>query len=254
MISVIRDIRFIRVFISYPQRIKSDSATKFRRFRNQISTIPQPKSDTLPQQKKALPLPKKKIPQPKKDDSATKTRRFRNQKQTIPQPKSARFGNQNPRHFATKICDSTLCMASSPSATLNMASSSDAVGAAAVPPQHTCCHTQHGIVFRCGGVGWGGTSFSSFDTLGVTLNMASSSDAVGWGGVGWDNNVLAAAFLPLTHLRPRSTWHRLQMRWGGVGWDNNVLAAAFPPRHTCCHTQHGVVFRCGGVGWGGVGQ
>ena len=51
--------------------------------------------------------------------------------------------------------------------------------------------------------------------------------------MGWDNNVLAAAFLPLTHLRPHSTWHRLQMRggWGGVGcgWDNNVLAAVFLP-------------------------
>ena len=59
---------------------------------------------------------------------------------------------------------------------------------------------------------------------------------MGWGGIitSW---VLAAAFpmfLPLTHLRPHSTWHRLQMRgggvgWGGVGWDNNVLAAAFLP-------------------------
>ena len=52
-----------------------------------------------------------------------------------------------------------------------------------------------------------------------------------------------------SHLRPHSTWHRLQMRggvgWGGVGWgwDNNVLAAAFPRRHTCCHTQHGIVSR-----------
>ena len=89
------------------------------------------------------------------------------------------------------------------------------------------------------GVGWGGiiTSWRSF--LWHTLNMASSPDAgasgrVGWGGVGWDNNVLAAAFLPLTHLWPHSTWHRLQMRgrrvgWGGVGWDNNVLAAVFLP-------------------------
>ena len=157
------------------------------RFRNRISTLPQPNFDDSATKirnssapKKAILQPKKKIPQPKKDDSATKTRRFRNQKQTIPQPKSAQFGNQNPCHFATKICASTLCMAS-PSATLNMASSSDAVGAAAFPPRHTCCHTQHGIVFRCG-------------------------------GVGWDNNVLAAAFLPLTHLRPHSTRHRLQMR------------------------------------------
>ena len=134
------------------------------RFRNQISTLPQPNFDdsatkiryASATKKWRFRNQKKKIPQPKKDDSETKTKRFRNQKLTIPQPKSARFGNQNPRHFATKICASTLCMASSPSATLNMASSSDAVGAAAFPPQHTCCHTQHGIVFRCGGVGWGG--------------------------------------------------------------------------------------------------
>ena len=113
------------------------------RFRNQISTLPQPNFDDSATKiryasatKKRRFRNKKKIPQPKKDDSETKTRRFRNQKQTIPQPKSARFGNQNPRHFATKICASTLCMASSPSATLNMASSSDAVG--------------------WGGVGWGG--------------------------------------------------------------------------------------------------
>ena len=32
-----------------------------------------------------------------------------------------------------------------------------------------------------------------------------------------------------------------------VGWDNNVLAAAFPRRHTCCH----IVSRCGGWGWVG---
>ena len=132
------------------------------RFRNQISTLPQPNFDdsatkiryASATKKRRFRNQKKKISQRKKDDSTTKTRRFRNQKQTIPQPKSARFGNQNPRHFATKIC--ALCMASSPIATLNMASSSDPVGAAAFPPRHTCGHNQHGIV----------------------------SDAVGWGGVG----------------------------------------------------------------------
>ena len=88
---------------------------------------------------------------------------------------------------------------------------------------------------------------------------------VGWGGVGWDNNVLAAAFLPLTHLWPHSTWHRLQMRgrrvgwggvgWGGVGWDNNVLAAAFLPlTHLWPHsTWHRLQMRGRRVGWGGVG-
>ena len=60
------------------------------------------------------------------------------------------------------------------------------------------------------------------NVLAAALNMASSSDAVGW---------------------------------GGVGWDYNVLAAAFPARHTCCHTQHGIVSGGGGgVGRGGVGQ
>ena len=50
-----------------------------------------------------------------------------------------------------------------------------------------------------------------------------------------------------TYVLPHSTWHRLRMQ---VGWDNNVLAAAFPRRHTCCH----IVSRCGGggVGWGGT--
>ena len=76
--------------------IISDSATRFRCFCNQISAIPQPKSDTLLQ--------------PKKGASATKKRRFRNQKQTIPQPKKddsetkkGRFRNQNPRDSETKI-------------------------------------------------------------------------------------------------------------------------------------------------------
>ena len=42
--------------------------------------------------------------------------------------------------------------------------------------------------------------------------------------------------------------------WGGVGWDNNVPAAAFPARHTCYHTQHGIVSDAGGgLRWGGVG-
>ena len=99
-------------------RIKSDSATIFRRFRNEISAIPQPRTDTLPQAKK--------------DDSATTIR-------AIQKPKSA---------------------------------------------SHSCGHTQYGIVSRCGGVGL-----------------------------------------------------------GGVGWDNNVLAAAFSPRHTCCRTQHSIVSR-----------
>ena len=139
-----------------------------------------------------------------------------------------------------------------------MASSSDAVGwggghnnvlAAAFCPRHTCCHTQHGMVSD-GGVGWGGVGRGGMGwgktktsrqlrSLAATTKKASSSDAVGWGGVGCgggDNNVLAAAFLPLTHPRPHST--------------------PFPPRHTCYHTQHGIGSDAwgggGGGGWGGV--
>jgi len=63
-------------------RINSDSETIFRRFRNQISAIPQPKTYTLPQPKKAA--------------SATKKRRFRNQKKTIPQPKKADSETKKP--------------------------------------------------------------------------------------------------------------------------------------------------------------
>ena len=104
--------------------INSDSETIFRRFRNQISAIPQPKSDTLPQPKKGASATKnnrfrnqkKTIPQPKKGDSATKTRGFRNQKKAIPQPPSARLRNQHPRQ--------------------------------------NCGHSQHSIVSRCRG--WGG--------------------------------------------------------------------------------------------------
>ena len=99
---------------------------KFR-FRNHISTLPQPNfGDSATEniyasatKKSRFRNQKKTIPQPKKDDSATKKSRFRNQKtrfrnqkKMIPQPPSTRFRNQNPRH--------------------------------------TCGHTQHGIVSRCG--------------------------------------------------------------------------------------------------------
>ena len=235
-----------------PQWINSDSETIFRRFRNQISAIPQPKSDTLPQPRKGASATKKNrfrnqkktIPQPKKGDSATKTRGFRNQKKAIPQPPSARLRNQHPRH--------------------------------------NCGHSQHSIVSRCGGVGWGGirTSWQLRSFLWQTCGHTQDGivSRCGGVGVGWDNNVLAAAFLPLTHLRPHSTWHRLQMRgggwdnndnnvlaaaflplthlwrlqmrWGGVGWDNNVLAAAFLPlSHLQPHsTWHRLQMRGGGVG------
>ena len=161
--------------------IESDSATKFRSFRNQISTIPEPKSDTFPQPKKGASATKKRfgnqkrtIPQPKQDDSATKNRRFR---------------NQNPRD--SSLCNQDLC-------TLHGIVSK--------------CHTQHGIVFRSSGCSCVPSStYVLSQSTWHRLQMR-------WGGVGWDNNVLAAAFLPLTHLRPHSKRHRLQMRWGGVGW------------------------------------
>ena len=114
------------------------------------------------------------------------------------------------------------------------------------------------------GVGWGGTITSLqlrslLDIRALILNMASFQMGwvgwVGWGGVGWGGkNVLAAAF-PARHTCSHSQ-HGIVFRCGGVGWgggwDNNVLAAAFPARHTCSHTQHGIV--SDGVGWGGVGQ
>jgi len=98
-------------------RINSDSETIFRRFRNQISAIPQPKTYTLPQPKKSrFRNQKKTIPQPQKDDSATKKRRFRNQKPDSA-TKKGRFRNHHPRDSETKI-------------------------------RVTCGHTQHGIVPR----------------------------------------------------------------------------------------------------------
>ena len=96
---------------------------KFR-FRNHISTLPQPNfGDSATKIRHASATKnnrfrnqKKTIPQPKKGDSATKTRGFRNQKKAIPQPPSARLRNQHPRQ--------------------------------------NCGHSQHSIVSRCRG--WGG--------------------------------------------------------------------------------------------------
>ena len=94
-------------------KIRHASATKKRHFRNQKRTDFATKNNRFRNQKKT-------IPQPKKGDSATKTRGFRNQKKAIPQPPSAWLRNQHPRH--------------------------------------NCGHSQHSIVsrFRGGGVGWGG--------------------------------------------------------------------------------------------------
>ena len=171
-----------RTDTEYHHWIKSDSATKFRRFRNQISTIPQPKSDTLPQPKKGASATKKK-------DSATKKGRFRNQNKTIPQPKtddSATKIRAIRKPKSASLCNQDLCFY-----TLHGIVSK--------------CHTQHGIVFRCSGCSCGPSStYVLSHSTWHRLQMR-------WGGVGWDNNVLAAAFLPLTHLRPHSTWHRLQM-------------------------------------------
>ena len=93
-------------------KIRHASATKKRRFRNQKRTDSATKNNRFRNQKKT-------IPQPKKGDSATKTRGFRNQKKAIHQPPSAWLRNQHPRH--------------------------------------NCGHSQHSIVSRCWGwVGWGG--------------------------------------------------------------------------------------------------
>ena len=142
------------------------------RFRNHISTLPQPNfGDSATKIRHASATKKRRFRNQKRTDSATKKRRFRNQKKAIPLPKQEDFATKK-RQF----------------------------------PNHHPHDSETNIRV----------------TIAATVNIASSPDAggVGWGGVGWDNNVLAAAFLPLTHLRPRSTWHRLQMRggWGGVGW------------------------------------
>jgi hypothetical protein len=52
-------------------KIRHASATKKRRFRNQ-------KKDDSATKKKTIPQPKKKIPQPKKENFATKKKQFRN--------------------------------------------------------------------------------------------------------------------------------------------------------------------------------
>ena len=110
-------------------RIKSDSETIFRRFRNQISTIPQPKSDTLPQPKKGASATKKEpIPQPKITDSATKKRRFRNQKKAIPQPKQEDFATKKRPFTNHHPHDSETNIRVTIAATVNIASSPDAGG------------------------------------------------------------------------------------------------------------------------------
>ena len=209
-------------------KIRHASATKKRRFRNQKRTDSATKNNRFRNQKKT-------IPQPKKGDSATKTRGFRNQKKAIHQPLFEWLRNQHPRH--------------------------------------NCGHSQHSIVSRCRGVAWGGVGWDNNVLAAAFLPLTHlwphstwnrpqphstwhrlQMRGVGWGGVGWDNNVLAAAFLPLTHLRPHSTWHRLQMRGGGVGWGGIITSWQLRSFlwHTCGHIQHGIVSRCGGVGWGGI--
>ena len=240
------------------------SMNKFR-FRNHISTLPQPNfGDSATKIRHASATKKRRFRNQKKNDSATKKRRFRNQEKAILQPKQEEFAskkrpfpNHHPHNSETNIRVTI-------AATLNMASSPDAGGwggvgwdnnvlaAAFLPLTHLRPHsTWHRRPGSC---------VPSSDTLAATLNMASSPDAGGWAWVGvgwggWDNNVLAAAFLPLTHLWPHSTWHRLQMRWGWVGWGGIITSWQLRSFlwHTCSHTQHGIVSRCGGVGLGGVG-
>ena len=134
------------------------------RFRNQISTLPQPNFDDsatkiryasatkkrrFRNQKKRFRNQKRTIPQPKQDDSATKNRRFR---------------NQNPRDSETKI-----------RVTLQPRSVLLHSAWHRLQVPHSTWHRlqMQWVQLR-----------SLLDIRAVTLNMASSSDAVGWGGVG----------------------------------------------------------------------
>ena len=97
---------------------------------------------------------------------------------------------------------------------------------------------------------------------------------VGWGAVGWGNNVHVLAH---SHdVRPRHVhlhvrtyvmlrWRCVTSRWGGVGWGNNVHVLAHShdvtPRHVHLHVRTYIMlrWRCvtsrrGGVGWRGVGR
>ena len=143
-------------------RIKSDSATKFPRFRNQISdTLPQPKSEALLQPKKGASATKKK-------DSATKKGRFRNQNKTIPQTRaddSATKIRAIRKPKSASLCNQDLCFYTLAWHRLQ------------VP--HSTWHSLQG-----------GVSLHLRSLLGiraVTINMASSSDAVGW--VGWGGTI-----------------------------------------------------------------
>ena len=83
---------------------------------------------------------------------------------------------------------------------------------------------------------------------------------MGWGGVGWDNNVHVPVHPQAQqphHLSccPADTGSDGGVGWGGVGWDNNVHVPVHPqaqqPHHlSCCPAGTG---SDGGVGWGGVG-
>ena len=99
--------------------------------------------------------------------------------------------------------------------------------------------------------------------------------SLGWGGVGWGNNVHVLAHshdvTPRhVHLHVRTyvmlRWRCVTSRRGGVGWGwgNNVHVLAHShdvtPRHVHLHVRTYVMlrWRCvtsrrGGVGWGGVG-
>ena len=105
-------------------------------------------------------------------------------------------------------------------------------------------------------MGWGGTITSLqlrslLDIRAVTLNMASSSDAVGWGGVGQRPCSCAPS---LTHLRPHSKRHRLQMQWGGVGWGGTITSLQLRSLLDIRAVTINMASSSDAVGWGGVGQ
>ena len=133
------------------------------RFRNQISTLPQPNFDDSATKIRYASATKKRRFRNQKKDSATKKGRFRNQNKTIPQPKtddSATKIRAIRKPKSASLCNQDLCFY-----TLHGIVSK--------------CHTQHGIVFRCSGCSCvpSSTYVLSHSTW-HRLQMR-------WGGVGW---------------------------------------------------------------------
>ena len=164
------------------------SANKVR-FRNQISTLPQPNFDDSATKIRYASATKKGASATKKKDSATKKGRFRNQNKTIPQPKtddSATKIRAIRKPKSASLCNQDLWFY-----TLHGIVSK--------------CHTQHGIVFRCSGCSCGPSStYVLSHSTWHRLQMR-------WGGVGWDK--LSFLWHTWGHAQ-----HGIVFRCGGVGW------------------------------------